>query len=389
MLRLSWGFKPALGAMSTKQDYYSILGIPRDADESQVKRAYRAMAMKYHPDKNPGDPDAERNFKNASEAYEVLRDPEKRRIYDSYGHEGLDRTGFHGFSNVDDIFSAFGDIFGGFFGGDVFGERFGRGAGPPRGRSLRVAVEIDLREAARGVTRKVEISRRERCGECSGTGEAGGGGRSTCRYCGGRGRVVQNQGWLRVATTCPNCAGRGSVIANPCSKCSGNGLEHKKREISITVPAGVESGQQMRLSGEGDYGENGAPPGDLYVQIHVKEHPLFERHGDDVIFRMPISFTQAALGDEVEVPTIWGKSTLRISEGTQSGSTFRLKGEGMPALQNGRKGDEIVVVIVDVPRKLSARQRELLQELAATEKKNITPQRRRFFETVKDYLKNL
>jgi len=374
--------------MTTKEDYYRILGVSRDADESEIKRAYRKMAMQYHPDKNPDDPDAERNFKNASEAYEVLRDPEKRRIYDTYGHEGLDRTGFRGFANVDDIFSTFGDIFGSFFGGDIFGDRFARRA-QQRGRSLRIAVEIDLREAAKGVTKSVEVTRLAPCTACGGGGEANGSGRATCRYCGGHGRVVQNQGWLRVATTCPNCRGRGTVVKNPCDKCGGTGLRRVRREISVNIPAGVESGQQMRLPGEGDYGENGAPPGDLYVQIHVKEHPLFERHGRDLVFRMPISFSQAALGDEFEVPTIWGKSTLRIPEGTESGSTFRLKGEGMPDLKNGRRGDQIVLVNVDVPKKLTARQRELLEELAATEKKQVTPQRRKFLEMVKDYLKNL
>lgn len=373
--------------MATQEDYYRILGLPRDAGEAEIKRAYRKMAMKYHPDKNPGDPDAERSFKNASEAYEVLRDTEKRRIYDAYGHEGLNRTGFHGFSNVDDIFSAFGDIFGGFFGGDVFGG--GARGQQARGSSLRIAIEVDLREAAKGVTRNVELTRSEPCKTCKGSGEADGSGRSSCRQCGGQGRVIQSQGWLRVAATCPSCQGRGTLIKNPCVECGGSGLSHAKREISVKIPAGVESGQQMRLSGEGDYGENGTPAGDLYVQMHVKEHPLFERHGTDLVFRMPISFSQAALGDEFEVPTIWGKSTLRITEGTESGSTFVLRGEGMPNLRNGRRGDEIVVVNVDVPKKLTARQRELLEELAATEKKDITPQRKKFFKTVKDYLKNL
>ncbi|MHC4712620.1 MAG: molecular chaperone DnaJ [Planctomycetota bacterium] len=375
--------------MAAKEDYYNILGVPRDASEDQVKSAYRRLAMQYHPDKNPGDREAETKFKEASEAYEVLRDPERRQIYDTYGHEGLDRTGFHGFADVEDVFSTFGDLFSDFFGGGIFGDRFTRSRGPARGRSLRIAIELDLRDAARGVTKTVEMTRHERCPDCRGSGATSGSDPVDCTYCGGRGRVVQTQGWIRVATTCPTCRGEGKVISDPCTRCRGTGLEEVKREISVNIPPGVESGQQMRLAGEGDHGPRGAVPGDLYVQIYVGEHPLFRRRGTDLLFEMPISFSQAALGDEVEVPTIWGKATLRITEGTQSGAAFRLRGEGLPDLRNGRRGDQIVVVNVETPRKLTALQRELLEQFAKTEKQSITPQRKKFFEAVKDYLKSL
>ncbi|MCD6405684.1 MAG: molecular chaperone DnaJ [Planctomycetes bacterium] len=375
--------------MATKEDYYKILGVDRSASQETVKSAYRKMAMAYHPDKNPGDSEAEKKFKDASEAYEVLRDPEKKRLYDLYGHEGLERTGFHGFSNVDDVYATFGDLFANFFGGSVFGNPFGgRQGGPARGRSLRITLELDLKDVVSGVKKVVEITRHEPCTACKGSGAQRGSAPSVCPYCRGSGRVTQSRGWLSVATTCPRCHGKGTVIANPCKACGGTGLQTVKRDISVNMPAGVESGQQMRMAGEGDYGENGAPPGDLYVEIYVREHRLFKRQGKDIVFRMPISFAQAALGDDVEVPTIHGKTTLKILPGTQSEKAFRLKAEGLPPLHGGRRGDQIVVVHVETPRKLTRRQRELLEEFAKTEDVNITPQRKKFFNLVKLYLGN-
>jgi len=371
--------------MSTKEDYYKILGVARSASEEEIKSAYRKLALTYHPDRSPGNSEAEKKFKEASEAYEVLRDPEKRRLYDAYGHEGLERSGFQGFANVDDIFMSFGDVLSEFFGGGIFGQEFAGTRRARHGQNLRVSVEIDLRDAARGLKKTIEIARHETCPACKGTGSKDGAGPTACPYCGGRGRVIQSQGWIRVSTTCPRCRGAGQAIANPCRSCEGTGLAAADRKIEIDVPAGIESGQQIRLRGEGDHGENGVAAGDLYVQVYVREHPLFKRDGLDLVFEMPISFVQAALGDEVEVPTIWGKAALAIPAGTQSGSALKLKGEGMPSIQGGRRGDQVVVVHVETPKKLTARQRELLRQFAETEDLRTTPERKSFLDQVKRY----
>lgn len=372
--------------MSTKEDYYKILSVSREASSEDIKKAYRKAALNYHPDRAPDDPQAEKKFKEASEAYEVLTDPEKRRVYDTYGHEGLDRTGFQGFSNVDDVFSSFGDLFADMFGGGIFGEQFG--GRQHHGHNHKVTVTLDLREAARGIEKTVEVARYEPCQTCKGTGGKEGAGPVTCPYCRGQGRVVQSQGWIRVATTCPKCHGAGRVISEPCRACGGSGLSAAKRQITVKIPAGVETGQQMRLKGEGSYGENGAPPGDLFIEIEVKDHPLFVREGAFLVFHMPIAFTQAALGDEVEVPTIWGKATVRIAPGTQSDTPITLKGEGMPDIRTGARGDQVVVVHVETPKKLTPRQKELLEEYARAEDLKLTPQKKRFLDKVKDYLAN-
>jgi len=378
----------APGLMATKEDYYKILGVPREAGEDEIKKAYRKMAMAYHPDRAGGDAEAVQKFKDASEAYEVLRDPEKRRLYDSYGHEGLDRSGFRGFTNVDDVFTSFGDIFADFFGGGVFGDMGRTAQRARRGASLRVALEITLREAARGVTKTIELTRHESCHTCKGTGSTDGSAPAACSYCRGRGRVIQSQGWVRVSTTCPRCRGEGKVVASPCKKCDGTGLAQGRQEIEIKIPAGIESGQQIRQKGQGDHGGHGMPPGDLYVQVYVKEHALFRREGRELVFEMPISFTQAALGDEIEVPTIWGKAGLKIPAGIQSGSPIRLGGEGMPDVEGGRRGDQVVVVYVETPRKLTARQKEILKEFAASDDLKATPERKNFFDKVKDYFQH-
>ncbi len=373
--------------MSTKEDYYKILGVSREASSDEIKRAYRKSALECHPDRCPDDPQAEQKFKNASEAYQVLSDPEKRRLYDTYGHEGLDRSGFHGFNNMDDIFSSFGDLFSDFFGGGFAG--FSRAQGPRAGRSHKVVVEMTLREAARGVTKKIELTRQEPCAACHGTGGREGAEPQTCAYCRGQGRVIQSTGWFRVATVCPRCSGEGRVVTDPCGVCRGSGLIPVQREVEVNIPAGVETGQQMRMRGEGSHGEHGMPAGDLYVAIEVMEHALFHREGQHLVFEMPVSFVQAALGDEVEVPTIRGKATLRIPPGTQSDTALRLKGEGMPEVHSERRGDQVVIVHVETPRKLSAKQRDILKEFAKTEDLKVHPQRRTFLEKVKDYFAEL
>jgi molecular chaperone DnaJ len=371
--------------MTTKEDYYKILGVSRTASADEIKKAYREIAMTYHPDRRPGDPEAEKKFKEAAEAYEVLRDGDKRRLYDAYGHEGLNATGFHGFTDVDEVFMSFGDLFSDFLGGSVFGDLGRETQKRQRGQSLRIALEIDLRDAARGVAKAIELTRHEVCRACKGTGGKDGVAPAACTYCKGRGRVVQGQGWIRVSTVCPRCHGAGKVISDPCKECGGAGLTAVSRELSIKIPAGIESGAQMRLKGEGDHGQDGAPPGDLYVQVYVKDHPLFRREGRDLVFEMPITFAQAALGDEVEVPTILGKAVAKIPAGTQSGTPLHLKGEGMPDVEGGRRGDQLVIVYVETPKKLSTRQKEILREFAAEDDPKVLPERKSFLDKVKKH----
>ena len=370
--------------MATKRDYYEILSVARDASDDDVKRAYRQLALKYHPDRNPDDPEAERNFKEAAEAYEVLSDPEKRARYDRYGHQGLSGTGFHEFTNAEDIFEAFGDIFGGTMFGDLFGGRRSR-RGPRPGRDLKVEVELDLLEAAKGVTKTFDVRRDEICAQCRGSVAKPGTKPVSCSYCGGRGQVLQSQGFFRIATTCPGCHGRGTQIREPCSECSGSGRVKTKRTLEVEIPAGVDSGMKVRLRGEGEPGDNGAPRGDLYCFITVREHPLFHRDGSNLICQVPITFSQAALGADVEVPSLSGKKTLSISRGTQSGEVFRLRNLGMPDPRGHGHGDLVVQVVVEIPRKLTKRQEELLREFADIEQSQVSPQRKSFFDKLRDY----
>ncbi|MGA1876012.1 MAG: molecular chaperone DnaJ [bacterium] len=348
-----------------KKDYYEVLEVSRSATPEEIKKAYRKMALQYHPDRNPDNPEAEEKFKEASEAYEVLSDPQKRSLYDRYGHAGLKDTGFTGFSFDDlfgsDIFSSFSDIF-----GDIFGTRSRRTHRyrPSRGADLKKNVSISFREAAFGVETDIEVDRYETCQTCQGTRTKPGTSPKVCKSCGGRGQILHTQGFLSISTTCPQCRGEGQIIETPCPDCQGLGLFPRKRKLHIKIPAGVDSGSQLRISGEGALGENNGPPGDLYLFIEVKEDEFFSRHGDDVVCRVPISFTQAALGSEVEVPTLNGTHKLHIPKGTQSGTVFRIKKAGFPNVYGKGKGDQQIQVIVQVPTALTKRQEELLREFA-------------------------
>ncbi len=346
------------------KDYYQILGVGRNATAEEIKKAYRQLALKYHPDRNPGDKAAEEKFKEASEAYEVLRDPEKRRLYDQYGHEGLRDSGFTGFRDFGDIFGAFGDIF-----EDLFGFRDARRAwsGPQAGADRRFDLEIDFLDAARGTEVTVEIPRNVNCSTCGGSGLRPGSRKTVCPVCGGRGQVTQTHGFLRISTTCSRCQGMGEFIADPCPACRGQGRQVEKKKLAIKIPPGVDNGVHLVMAGEGDAGVRGGPPGDLYIVVHVRPHPLFRRVGDHLVLTLPISFTQAALGGTVSIPTLDGNRELQIPAGSQPGETIILKGEGIPHLKGHGRGDLQVELNVVIPRHLSERQRQLLQEFAASE----------------------
>ncbi|OHB75932.1 MAG: molecular chaperone DnaJ [Planctomycetes bacterium RBG_16_59_8] len=354
-----------------KKDYYEVLGVAKAVSTEDLKKAYRRAALKYHPDRNPGDKEAEKKFKEAAEAYEVLGDPEQRKRYDQFGHDGLKGFSHRGFTSPEDIFEAFGDIFTDFGGGEsVFGDFFGVGRrhrGPRKGASLRIELEVDFEEAAFGVEKSVELFRHERCETCGGNGCKPGTQPVNCNVCGGRGEVLRSQGFFSIRTTCGTCGGAGKAIQSPCSACRGAGQIRKKREITIKIPAGIEDSTRMRLSGEGESSPDGGPAGDLYCDVFVKDHPFFVRQGDDLYCEFPISFAQAALGAEVDVPSIKGKRTLKIPAGTASGQILRVKGEGVAHLGGGGRGDQLVRVIVHVPEKLTKRQEEILKEFETIE----------------------
>ncbi len=342
-----------------KRDYYEVLGVPRDADAATIKSAYRKLAIQHHPDRNPDDAQAEELFKEASEAYEVLSDADKRRTYDRLGHEGVRNSGFTGFSGFDDIFSHFGDIF-----GDIFG--FGGGGGarrPRRGADLRLDLSISFEDAAGGVNKEVAIPRWENCARCNGTGAEPGTEPETCATCGGRGQVVHSQGLFMVRTTCPRCRGGGQIISSVCSACRGEGRIRVEKKVTVKIPAGVDEGTRIRIGGEGESGGQGMA-GDLYVFLHVEPHPLFERDGEDLHMELPVGMIQAALGDKVEVPTLEGDRSLKIPPGTQPGEVLRVSGAGVPRLRGRGRGDLVVHVRVVVPDKLSRRQKDLLCQFA-------------------------
>ncbi|MDD3582206.1 MAG: molecular chaperone DnaJ [Desulfobacca sp.] len=351
------------------KDYYQILGVPRDAKEEDIKKKYRQLALKYHPDRNPGDKEAEERFKEASEAYEVLRDPQKRRLYDQYGHEGLRDTGFTGFRDFSDIFGAFGDIFEDLFG---FGGPEPKRAGPQAGVDRRYDLDLDFVDAALGTEINIEITRNINCRACQGTGVRPGTHKIPCPQCGGRGHIIRSHGFLRISTTCPRCQGRGEIIAEPCPKCRGTGRVPEKKKLSVRIPPGVDNGTHLIMSGEGDEGVHGGPPGDLYIVMHVRPHELFDREGYNLRLKLPISFVQAALGDRVTVPTLSGQKEVTIQPGTQPGEIIRLKGEGIPILKGYGRGDLLIETHVVIPRHLSTRQKELLQEFAAEEDVKMT-----------------
>jgi molecular chaperone DnaJ len=346
-----------------KQDYYEILEVPRNATEEEIKKSYRKLALKYHPDRNPDDPEAEEKFKEAAEAYEVLHDSEKRSLYDRYGHEGLQNAGFHGFQGFDDIFSNFGNIFEEFFG--LGGRRGGGRRSARAGADLRYDVQVAFEEAVSGTEKLLEFEKLETCIDCLGKRAARGTSPTTCSTCGGLGQVERRQGFFALRTTCPHCRGEGVMITHACPSCRGAGMVQTPKKLSVKLPAGIDDGARLRLTGEGEEGSNGGPPGDLYVIVHVQPHDFFERHGNDVHCQVPISFPQAALGAELEVPSLHGPQTLTIPRGVQTGDTLPLRGCGIPDVRGGRRGDQIVHIVVKTPTQLSARQEELLQEFAA------------------------
>ncbi len=375
-------------ATQAKRDYYEILSVSRTATEQEIKSSYRKLAMQYHPDRNPGNAEAEEKFKECTEAYSVLMDSEKRARYDQYGHAAVNGGGgFGGFdpSNMADFSDIFGDIFSDFFGVNVGG---GGGRGrtrAQRGGDARADVTLTFEEAAFGKKTEVKVRRYENCDTCKGSGSAGGKAPSVCSTCGGRGQVRYQQAMFSIARTCPSCQGTGRVVSDPCSKCKGETRVMKERTEEINIPAGIEDGLGIRYQGKGDSGPNGGPSGDLIIVIHVEPHPFFEREGKDLHCSVPISFSQAAMGTEIVIPTLGGgEHKMKVPEGTQSGTTFRIRGKGVQAMQSSGKGDMFVQVRVETPHKLTKRQRELLTELGETFNIENKPERRSLFEKVKD-----
>ena len=375
-----------MATATMKMDYYEVLQVERTASDGELKVAYRKLAMQFHPDRNPNNPEAEERFKQCSEAYQVLSDPDKRAAYDRYGHAGVSGAGPSGF-NGGNPFQGQGDL-GDIF-GDLFGEMFNMGGNrrasrAQRGRDLKFDMRLEFEEAVFGVEREISIRRAEVCEDCSGTGSEGSKQPETCQQCGGRGQVRSQQGFFSVARTCPVCSGTGSVVRNPCKLCRGDARIQREHKILVKVPAGVEQDTRIRYSGEGDAGRFGGPGGDLYVVLEVKAHKFFERDGDDLHCVIPVSFPQASLGTELEIATLEGKETLKVPEGTQSGKEFKLKGKGVPHLNSHGKGDLIVEVRVQTPNKLSKQQKELLKQLAETMTVENIPSSRGLFGKVKD-----
>jgi molecular chaperone DnaJ len=367
--------------MIEKRDYYEVLEVTKTANGEEIKKAYRQAALKFHPDRNPGDPQAEIQFKEAAEAYSVLSDAENRARYDRFGHQAFGAGGSNAgpqFTNVEDIFEAFG--------GSIFGDLFGGGrrrAGPQAGRDLRIELALTLEEIDQGVEKRVELRRRESCTPCKGTGAKPGTSSAPCAQCGGRGQIYRNQGFFTMGLACPKCRGAGTTIESPCTTCSGQGRTEQKVEIKIDVPAGVEDGMQLRVNGEGDAGDPGAPRGSLYCVVREKEHKMFQRNGADVLCELPFTFAQLALGDEVEVPTLRGRATMTLPPGTASGKVFRMRKQGVPQVEGHGRGDQLVRVFVEVPTKLDSRQKELLREFAEIERKNSGD--KSFFEKIANY----
>ena len=345
----------------TQRCYYEVLEVSREASDEEIKKAYRRLAMQYHPDRNPDNPEAELKFKEAAEAYDVLRDPERRARYDRFGHAGVQGgASAGGFGSAEDVFAHFSDIF-----GDLFGFASGGGNRPMSGADLRYNLTISFAQAARGDEVSLKLPKRVTCDECSGSGAAPGTRPETCRHCGGAGQVRRSQGFFQIATPCPVCRGEGQIIAKPCPKCKGEGIVTQTRELAVRVPAGVDSGTRLRVRGEGEPGINGGPAGDLYVVISVEQDKTFRRQGQDLVYTQEITFVQAALGHRLEVPSLDGKVTLEVPKGIQSGTVLRIKGEGMPYLGQKHKGDLLVEVKVLTPTRISDRQEELLREFEA------------------------
>lgn len=366
-----------MSVSETRRDYYDVLGVDRDTPPEQLKKAYRRLAHKYHPDRNDAQ-DAESKFKEAAEAYEVLSDVDKRSRYDRYGHAGLSGAGIHDFSHmgVEDIFSMFTDIFSG-------GQRRSHGA------DLQTEVSLSLSEVLTGADRAIEFTRRDFCDTCGGTGAAPGSRRQTCGTCGGYGQVEQAGGFGalfgRVITTCPSCQGRGSTIVTPCITCRSTGRVPKHCSVTVRIPAGIQDGQAVRVRGEGEPGADGGQRGDLHCYVRVEQHPFLERHDDNLVCQLPIGFTQASLGATVDIPTLAGRVDLKIPAGTQTGQLFKLSGLGLPNLRTGRKGNVIVQVVIEIPKKLNKQQKDILRRFAETEDQSVFPESKGFFEKVVDY----
>lgn len=377
--------------VTTKRDYYEVLGVARSAAPDEIKQAYRKAALKYHPDRNK-EPGAEDRFKEAAEAYEVLSDPEKRNRYDRFGHEGLNGVGMHDFGGMaaDDIFSIFSDLFGDAFGGGFGGRGRTRAE---RGVDIQAVVEIELSDVLTGVEKTLRFERQDFCDRCSGQGAEPGTQRRNCTTCGGYGQVERqtSMGFFvtRSIVECPQCHGRGSIVEKACRDCGGSGRSPKERVIEVKVPPGVHEGQSIRIRGEGEPGRTGTARGDLRCVIRVKPHPFLQRDGDHLVCALPISFTQAALGGQVEVPTLTEAVPLKIPRGTQHGALFQLPGKGLPNLRNGRRGQQVVQALIEIPKKLSREQEDLLRKFAATEDKHVMPESKGFFERVKQYLTGL
>jgi molecular chaperone DnaJ len=369
-----------------KRDYYEVLGVTREVSEEELKKAYRKLAMKHHPDRNPGNPSAEEKFKEAKEAYEILSDPNKRAAYDQYGHAGVDATaagaggfgpGFGGFAD------AFSDIF-----GDIFGGGRGGRSNVYRGADLRYNLEISLEDAARGTETRIRIPTMEECEPCKGTGAKPGTQPKVCPTCGGAGQVRIQQGFFSIQQTCPKCHGSGRIIPDPCPSCRGAGRVKQHKTLSVKIPSGIDNGDRIRLSGEGEHGVNGGPPGDLYVQVHVKRHAVFEREGDDLHCEMPISFTTAALGGDIEIPTLDGVAKIRVPHETQSGKVFRLRGKGIKGVRSSAPGDLMCHVVVETPVNLTDGQKELLREFEAISQKNAdrhNPRAKSWMDKVREF----
>lgn len=372
----------------SKRDYYDVLGVAKGADDKEIKKAYRRIAMKYHPDRNSDDPKADDKFKEATEAYEVLMSSEKRAAYDQYGHAGVDpNMGGGGFGGGNANFSdIFGDVFGDIFGGG------GRQSGPQRGSDLRYTLEISLEDAVRGTTVEIRVPTLVGCGECKGSGAKKGTSASTCATCGGAGQVRMQQGFFQVQQTCPKCRGQGKTIGDPCRSCHGRGLKEETKTLSVKVPPGVDTGDRIRLAGEGEAGPDGGPAGDLFVQMAVKNHALFERDGKHLYCEVPITFVDAALGGELEIPTLDGRVKLKIPDGTQTGKLFRLRGKGVKPVRGGTVGDLMCRAVVETPVNLTRRQRELMEELKATmgeSGSSQSPRQSSWFEGVKNFFEDM
>jgi molecular chaperone DnaJ len=375
--------------MADKRDYYEVLGVERTADAEAIKKAYRKLALENHPDRNPGDAEAERRFKEAAEAYAVLGDDGKRQRYDQFGHAGVDGgQGGGSFHSMEDIFAAFGDMFGGGGGGGFFEQFFGGGrrSRGRRGASLKVDLELTLEEVAKGVKKTIQLKRHEPCGHCSGSGARPGTSKQRCGTCNGHGQVMRSQGFFQLRQVCPTCHGQGETITDPCPKCKGRGLIGKDAPITISIPAGIEAGHTERLQGQGEPGEGGGPPGDLVVVLHVKEHKVFTRYGDDLLMQTRISFRQATTGDQIDIPTITGETVaMRIPAGTQPGEKLRIKNHGIPRADGYGRGSLVVQIQVQVPKKLTSEQEELLLKFDELESgKKGKKARRTIFEKVKD-----